>query len=133
MKTIACLVLICAISTHGLLAQKDAGFVTLPVPHRVRVSAELADKMLIHKADLVCPKVAMPARFIGTVVVTILIDTHGNVVRSTLISGPPMLRNAVLDAVRNYKYKPYLLNDTAVEVVSTVSVAVDSYRDCHIE
>jgi periplasmic protein TonB len=103
------------------------------MPHRVRLSAELAEKMIINKADLVCPKVAMPAHFAGTVVVSILIDTHGNVLRSTLISGPPMLRKPVLEAVRKYKYKPYLLNSTPVEVVSTVSVAVDSYRDCRYE
>jgi len=75
----------------------------------------------------------MPARFIGIVVVSILIDKHGNVLRSTLISGPPMLRKPVLDAVKKYKYKPYLLNNNAVEVVSTVSVEVDSRRDCHFE
>jgi len=41
-----------------------------------------------------------------------------------------MLRKPVLAAVQKYKYKPYLINDTAVEVDSTVSVAVDTYRDC---
>jgi len=44
-----------------------------------------------------------------------------------------MLRKPVLDAVKKYKYKPYLLNNNAVEVVSTVSVEVDSRRDCHFE
>ena len=86
--------------------------------------------MLIHRADLTCPNVAMPAHVMGTVVVAILIDTHGNVVHTKLISGPFMLRKPVLDAVRNYKYKPYLITDIAVEVDSTVSVAVDTNRDC---
>jgi periplasmic protein TonB len=116
----------------GLFAQTDACCLTHPMPHRVRVSKELAEKMLTHKADLVCPRVAMPARFIGTVEVAVVIDTHGNVRQSTVISGPLMLKRPVLEAVRKYKYKPYLLNTTPVEMVSTVSVAVDSYRDCHI-
>lgn len=89
--------------------------------------------MLIHKADLACPSVAMPARVTGAVVLRILIGTNGNVLHLRVISGPIMLRKPVLDAVRKYKYKPYLLNRTAVEMISTVSVAVDTYRDCQIE
>ena len=107
-------------------------FTGLP-PHRVQVSPELAEKLIVHKAELACPRVAMPARFSGTVVVKVLIDTHGNVLQPRIISGPAMLRKTVLDSVRKYKYKPYLLNNTAVEMLSTVSVAVDSYRDCHFE
>ena len=51
---------------------------------------------------------------------------------SKVISGPAMLRKPILDAVRKYQYKPYLLNGKAVEVETTVSVTVDNYRDCHM-
>ncbi|MDR3772919.1 MAG: energy transducer TonB [Terracidiphilus sp.] len=133
MRTIAILALLSAMATSGLLAQTDTCCIIHPMPHRVRVSAELAEKMLIHKADLVSQSAAMPARVTGTVVTAILIDTQGNVVHSTLISGPLMLQKPVLDALRKYKYNPCFLNDAAVEMVSAVSVTIDSYRDCHIE
>jgi protein TonB len=97
------------------------------------MSAELAERRLVHKADLVCPHVAMPAHVTGTVVVAIVIGKTGDVIYPKLISGPAMLRKPVLDAVRKYKYKPYLLNDLPVEVHTTVSVTMDSYRDCHFE
>lgn len=59
----------------------------------------------------------------GTVVVAIEISSQGDVVDAQIISGPKMLHQLVLDAVRKYKYKPYLLNGKPVEVETTVSVA----------
>jgi protein TonB len=97
------------------------------------MAPETAEKMILNKADLACPKLSMPARFSGTVVVKILIDKKGSVVRSKVISGPPMLQSTVLDAVRKYKYKPYMISTTPAQVATTVSVQVDSYRDCHYE
>ncbi|MDR3754948.1 MAG: energy transducer TonB [Terracidiphilus sp.] len=109
---------------------------TQPKSHAVRpeielnISSGVAEKLLIHKAELQCPKIAMPPRITGTVVVAFTLDRGGNVRNPTVISGPALLRKPVLDAVRQYKYKPYLLNGKAVEVETTVSVAVDTARDC---
>ena len=75
----------------------------------------------------------MPAHVIGTVVVAIGIDKNGEVLHPKVISGPALLQKRVLDAVRNYKYKPYLLNGTAVGVKTTVSVTLDSNLDCHFD
>jgi len=86
----------------------------------------------------------MAAHVIGTVVVAIVIDKNGDVLHPKIISGPAMLQKPVLDAVRKYKYKPYLmaldhsftsfpLNGKAVEVETTVSVTMDSYLDCHYD
>ena len=133
MKALALFVVLSAVLQTAPATQTDACCIYLPEPHRVNISPELAQKMLIHKADLACPKVAMPARFTGTVVLNILIDKSGNVIRSAVISGPAMLQKPARRAVRKYKYKPYLLNNKAVEVVTTVAVVIDSYRDCHVE
>jgi protein TonB len=75
----------------------------------------------------------MAARVTATVVLAIVIDKNGDVLHPKVISGPAMLRKPVLDAVRKYKYKPYLLNGKAVEVETTVSVTMDSYLDCHYD
>lgn len=60
----------------------------------------------------------------GTVVVGFEIDENGKVLFPKVISGPVWPREPVLDAVRQYKYKPYLLNGKPVEVETTVSVPV---------
>jgi protein TonB len=69
----------------------------------------------------------MEARVIGTVVLDIVISGQGNVEYTHIISGPKMLLQPVLDAVRRYKYLPYLLNGKPVEVETTVSVTCQNY------
>jgi periplasmic protein TonB len=62
--------------------------------------------------------------------VAIEIDKNGNVLVPTVVSGPAMLRQMVLDTVRQYKYKPYLLNGKAANVETTVTVAMGLQGDC---
>ena len=93
------------------------------MPQRVRVSAQVAEKMLIHKVNPVLTQAAMEAR--GTTVLLVEIGKKGDVLTAKVISGPALHRKPVLDAVRQYQYKPYLLNDTPVEVTTTVSVSLN--------
>ena len=131
MKKAACFVLTLAILSIRLLAQTNP---TKVLPYEISISPEVAEKLLIHKVDPdACPHIAMAAHVIGTVVVDFDIDKNGNVLHPTAISGPAMLRKSVLDAVRKYKYKPYLLKGKAVEVETTVSVQIDTVRDCHVK
>jgi len=50
------------------------------------------------------------------------ISKVGSIQNLRVISGPPMLQQAALDAVRSWRYKPYLLNGDPVEVETTVNV-----------
>jgi protein TonB len=59
--------------------------------------------------------------------VVIEIDKNGNVLHPKVISGPELLRKPVLDAVRKYKYKPYLVKGKAVKVETTVYVTLPNY------
>jgi len=130
MKTAACLVLTSAILSIGLFAQTNP---TKYYPYELNISPGVAEKLLVHKVDPdACPHIAMAAHVIGTVVVAFGIDKNGNVLRPTVFSGPAMLQKPVLDAVRKYKYKPYLLNGQAVVVGTSVSVQIDTVRDCHM-
>jgi protein TonB len=131
MKATACIVALAAILVVCQVAPGQAPASAAQTPYEIRVSPEVAEKLLIHKADIICPRVAMPARVMATVVVAVQIGRNGVVLYSKVVSGPAMLRRPVLDAVRKYKYKPYLLNGKAVEVETTVSVTMDSFRDCH--
>jgi protein TonB len=53
---------------------------------------------------------------------SIVIDKSGDVENITALSGPPELQQSAIDAVRQWKYKPYLLNGDPVEVLSIVNV-----------
>ena len=91
-------------------------------PMMVRVSAGVAEANLLSRVDPVYPPVAQQARLQGTVVQQIVIDTNGNVTNIRVISGHPMLVQAAIDAVRQWRYKPYLLNGAAVAVSAQVQV-----------
>jgi len=76
----------------------------------------------VKKVDPVYPPLARQARIQGTVVLKALINTSGDVYNLQLVSGHPLLAPAAVEAVKQWKYKPYLLNGEAVEVETTVQV-----------
>ena len=92
-------------------------------PLRVRVSQGVSQAMLVKKVQPQYPDDARQTRIQGLVVLKALIDTDGDVKELTLVSGHPLLAPAALEAVKQWKYKPYKLNGTPVEVETQVSVA----------
>ena len=91
-------------------------------PLRVRVSQRVSEALLIARVQPKYPQDARKAGIQGIVVLQSLIDTNGNVKESKIIKGDPSLTSAALDAVKQWKYKPYLLNGQPVEVDTLVSV-----------
>jgi len=90
--------------------------------NRVRVSGGVVEGNLIHKVVPLYPPLAKTARIQGTVVLHAIISKQGNVENLNVISGHPMLVQGALDAVKQWKYKPYILNGEPVEVETTVTV-----------
>jgi protein TonB len=68
------------------------------------------------------PEAAKKARIQGKVVLSAVIGKDGTVETLSVISGPKELQQSALDSVRQWKYKPYLLNGDPVEVKTTVNV-----------
>ncbi len=68
------------------------------------------------------PPIAKAARVSGTVVIQATISKTGTIENLRVISGPAMLQQAAMDAVRAWRYRPYLLNNEPVEVETTVNV-----------
>jgi protein TonB len=93
-----------------------------PSPSRVRISAGVAGGMLLQRIDPVYPPIARAARISGTVVLDAVISKTGSVESLHVVSGHPMLVQAALDAVRQWRYRPFLLNGMPVEVQTTVTV-----------
>jgi len=89
---------------------------------RVRVSQGVSVGRLINKVEPVYPPLARNARVQGQVVLTAIISKDGTIQDLRVLSGHPLLVQAALDAVRQWRYKPYLLNGEPVEVETTVTV-----------
>jgi TonB family protein len=92
------------------------------VPQRVRVSSGVSQGMLLSKVAPEYPQEAREQHVQGTVILQVRIDKEGNVLDVELISGNPMLVPAAIEAVRQWKYRPYVLNGQAVEVDTQVQV-----------
>ena len=107
----------------GIVGAVDTATTPLPAPpQRVRVSSGVAEVFLLKKVPPRYPEDARQARVQGVVVLKVNIGKEGNVYKTELISGHPLLAPAAIEAVRQWKYKPYLLNGAPVEVETQVQV-----------
>ena len=89
---------------------------------RVRVSQAIAEAFLKNKEVPQYPKVARDANIQGTVVLHAIIDYDGNMRSLGLVSGPRELVEAAVDSVKNWRYKPYMLNGQPVQVDTLIPV-----------
>jgi protein TonB len=96
-------------------------------PDQVPLSSTVAETMLIHKEEPACQKNSDGVRVKGTVVIAITIDKNGRVSHPHTVSGPKMLRPLAAATVLKYRYKPYLLNGTPIEVETVVSIPIDCF------
>jgi peptidyl-prolyl cis-trans isomerase A (cyclophilin A) len=92
------------------------------LPKRITVSSGVAARWLDESVAPDYPIEAKKARVTGTVVVSATIGADGVVKDLQVVSGPQMLQQAALDAVKNWRYRPYLLNGQPVEFHTTVNV-----------
>lgn len=91
-------------------------------PHVVPISAGIADGMIIHKTQPVYPKFAQDAHITGKVVLKATITKQGTIEGVQVISGPKILAPAAVDAVKTWKYRPYMLDNQPVSVETTVTI-----------
>jgi periplasmic protein TonB len=89
---------------------------------RVRVSQGVTAGLVIHKVQPNYPPLAKTARVQGTVQLAAIIGKDGTIQNLHVISGHPLLTQAALDAVKQWRYKPYVLNGEPVEVDTTIQV-----------
>lgn len=91
-------------------------------PKKIAISSGVAQGNLINKTQPVYPAIAKAARIQGTVVLAATISKTGTIENLRVISGPQMLQAAAMDAVKTWRYRPYLLNGEPVEVETQVNV-----------
>jgi protein TonB len=93
-----------------------------PMPKRIRVSQGVILGQLIHRVEPVYSKIALGARVQGVVQLKAIISKSGDITELEVISGHPILIPAAMEAVKQWHYRPYLLNGEAVEVETTITV-----------
>jgi periplasmic protein TonB len=105
----------------GIIGASTAAVPKVAV-QRVRVSSGVSTGLLIRKVTPNYPPLARQARIQGQVVLQAEISKEGTIQNLQLISGHPMLAPAAIEAVKQWRYKPYLLNGEPVAVETQVVV-----------
>lgn len=93
-----------------------------PLPRRIRVPARVAEANLVHDVAPEYPPEAGRARIEGTVVLFAVIGKDGTVRDVRVENGLPVLAHAAIEAVKQWRYRPYLLNGEPVEVDSQITI-----------
>jgi periplasmic protein TonB len=106
----------------GIISATPMAVPKVATPQRVRVSQGVSAGLLVRKVTPTYPPLARQARIQGQVVLRAVISKDGSIEGLTLVSGHPMLVQSALEAVKQWKYKPYLLNGEPVEVDTEVMV-----------
>jgi protein TonB len=88
----------------------------------VRVGGDVRPPQLLRQFRPAYPALARAARVQGTVQIQALLARDGSVQSAKVAQGHPLLASAALDAVRQWRYAPTLLNGEAVEVILLVDV-----------
>jgi len=88
----------------------------------IRVGGNVQESKLIKKVEPVYPELAKRARVQGVVILQVTVDEEGNVAEYKVLRGHPLLDDAAITAVKQWKYSPTLLNGEPVPVIATVTV-----------
>jgi periplasmic protein TonB len=106
----------------GIISSTNVAVPKVAAPQRIRVSSGVSAGNLIRKVTPQYPPIARTAHIQGNVVLEAEISKEGNVTNLHVISGPPLLQQAAIEAVKQWKYRPYLLNGEPVVVDTQVTV-----------
>ena len=88
----------------------------------LRIGGNIKTPVKIHHASPIYPQAAQDAQVSGMVILEAVIDTEGNVRAARILRSIPLLDQAALDAVRQWRFAPTLVNGSAAPVIMTVTV-----------
>ena len=87
-----------------------------------RIKSQLEEGQLVNRVEPVYPHIAAISGIQGQVKLHAIIARDGRIQSLNVISGPPLLVRAALEAVEQWRYRPYVLNGEAVEVETLITV-----------
>ena len=107
----------------SVFAQTKPPAVThLAPPQHAAITSSVAIGLLLSKTQPIYPAIAKISHISGTVVLAATISPTGAIENLRVLSGHPLLRQAALDAVQNWRYRPYQLNNQPIPVETTINV-----------
>ena len=104
----------------GVLTSTSAS--TKPSLAKVRVSQGVSEGLLIKRVEPKYPRNALTTHTQGAVQIEATVDKEGRVVNPKVLSGSPLLAGAALEAVRQWRYKPYYLDGEPVEIQTQITI-----------
>jgi protein TonB len=107
----------------GIISSTPVAIPKVATPQRVRVSAGVTQGLKIKNVNPVYPQMAKIARVQGAVVLAAVIGKDGTIQNLHVLStASPLLNQAAIDAVKEWRYRPYILNGEPVEVDTQITV-----------
>ncbi len=110
---------------HAAVTPESLGTEANPV----RVSSGVMASLAIDQPKPLYPRFRCGANVLGPVVMRAVVTPHGRIDKLTIVTGPEALREPTMDAVRQWTYKPYLLNGMAVWVQTAITRSVQ-FGEC---
>jgi protein TonB len=98
------------------------GTTPTPVLQTMNVSQGLSQGLILKKTQPTYPSIAFQMRIEGPVDLLATISKTGSITAVKILHGDPQLARAALEAVKQWKYKPYLLNGEPVEIQTQITV-----------
>jgi len=107
---------------HGLGDNIPTVIPAHPAVVKPLLVSHLSEANLLHKVQPIYPPVARQAHVQGPVELRAIISKTGTIENLVVVRGHPMLAGAAIDAVRQWRYRPYLLNSEPIEVETNITI-----------
>ncbi len=113
---------VAVVDPNDFIQKNDGEEISTSQQAPIRVGSKVMESRLIHKVDPIYPEMARRARISGIVRLFITVNEEGFVSDAEVMSGHPFLRDAAIDAVKQWQYRPTLLNGKPVSFMATVTL-----------
>jgi protein TonB len=90
------------------------------VPDRLRISPISFQDYIVRRTAVSYPAIAKIERVSGRVVIDVVIDRSGNLRAISAVSGPPLLAQSAISSVKQWSFKPYVVDGQPIEVESQI-------------
>jgi TonB family protein len=108
-------------SLPGLIASASPNLLR-PTLATVRISQGVSQGLVIKRVQPKYPQAALAIHAGGAVLIEATVNKEGNIANLKVVNGDPILAKAALDAVRQWRYKPYYLDGEPVEIQTQITV-----------
>lgn len=110
------------VGVDGIAAADSSAPPNASAPQQIRVGGRVEAASLVATVQPEYPEIARRANVAGTVVLHAIVGKDGKISKLEYVAGEPLLMKPAFDAVKQWRYKPALLNCETVEFSTTIAV-----------